>query len=451
MVATLNALVAAEQTCINTPFFLGFIGNDYKDGLEVSRSISKVFNIAHVLPHSFDLNLTADDNILFVSSYPVKQHTEAMKIIFEKLGIQNFIILHDNESLSIMKLNHLVDDVKEDLCFMKSVVFVSVDDLKHQFTQGSNEDGLVIIIENANILDELSGYLMTYNKQIIISSGKIGTENFLFPLLKTTYILQFVSLLPLGNLSLRYDEKLVKIYDEQNWLKCLKNTNKSEIKCNSSITKALNIKEKDWTVDLLQYGIMLYGQSVRNTANKKCNQPNGSQGWCSELNSMSQKEWHRILRDSSTLNNPNVGSSTKTIRFNMDISGKFVIHLLKHGSIQSVGKIEGSKIEMVHNYKFPTLNRKKYVNCLDTILTTSATTTLPTTTKFNFETSSVPLDGFFNIDLRDYEMIGILSGIIFGIIFLLSVFVYVIYATVRVKSARSDNSSIGSGNTRISD
>lgn len=106
---------------------------------------------------------------------------------------------------------------------------------------------------------------------------------------------------------------------------------------------------------------------------------------------------------------------------------------------------------MVQNYKFPILKQKKHVNCLDTVLATSPVTTLPTTTKFNYETSSIPLDGFFNIDLRDYEMIGILSGIVFGIVFLLSLFVYIVYATVRVKSARSDSSSIGSVNTRISD
>lgn len=291
---------------------------------------------------------------------------------------------------------------------------------------------------------------MTYNKQIIISAGKVGIENYIFPVLKPIFILQFVSLSPLGNLSLQYDEKMVKIYDEQQMSKCLENTDESEIKCNSSIIKAVNMKEKDWTVDLLQYGLTLYGQSVKNAANKKCNDKSAAQGWCSSLNSMPQKEWHRFLRGSSTLDGNKVGQNKK-IRFNMDIPGKFVIKLQENGLIRSIGKIEGSKIEMVHNYKFPTLNRKKHVNCLDTILSTSVATTLPTTTKVNFETSSIPLDGFFNIDLRDYEMIGILSGIVFGIVFLLSLFVYVVYATVRVKSGRSDSSSIGSENTRISD
>nr|XP_014294645.1 uncharacterized protein LOC106692919 isoform X2 [Halyomorpha halys] len=408
MIATLNALVAAEQTCINTPFFVGFIGNQNRNGLEVSQSISKVFNLAHVIPHSFDLNITASDNAYFVSSYPVKEHTEAVKIMFEKLGIQNFIVLHENNSLSIMKLNHLVDDVKEDLCFLKSVEFVNLNDLKHQFSQDSNEDALLIIIEDVNILDELSGYLVTYSKQIIISAGKIGTENFIFPLLKPTFILQFVSLSQLGKLPQQYDETLVKTYDEQQSLKCLRNVDKFELKCNSSVTKALNIKEKDWTVDLLQYGLMLYGHGLRNVANKKCNQPSGL---CSKLNSMSQKQWHHILRDSSTLDDFKVESSTRKINFNMDINGKFVINVLDHGSIRLVGQIEGSKIKMAGNYMLPTLDQKKKAKCQSTILSTSATITLPTTTttKLQFETSSIPLDGFFNIDLRDYEMIGILS------------------------------------------
>ena len=77
---------------------------------------------------------------------------------------------------------------------MQVIIFISNDLINKIFLYflDSNEDALLIIIENVNILADIIDYLLKYYKLIIISSGQVGYENSLFSLKKAAYILQFI-------------------------------------------------------------------------------------------------------------------------------------------------------------------------------------------------------------------------------------------------------------------
>lgn len=55
---------------------------------------------------------------------------------------------------------------------------------------GDREDGLVIIVEDNTLIDELSDSFKQYNKQIIITTGKVGLQNLFYGVQKEIYFLQ---------------------------------------------------------------------------------------------------------------------------------------------------------------------------------------------------------------------------------------------------------------------
>ena len=102
------------------------------------------------------------------------------------------------------------------------------------------------------------------------------------------------------------------------------------------------------------------------------------------------------------------------------------------------------------NYKFPAPPKMvKSTKCIDTV--PPAPTKRPSVISYRPEPPLISENDLFDFDMNDYELLGFLSGIVFGILFLLGFVVYVVYAAVKVKSNQSDTSFRGSVHTRTSE
>uniref|UniRef100_T1HYN5 Uncharacterized protein n=2 Tax=Rhodnius prolixus TaxID=13249 RepID=T1HYN5_RHOPR len=201
---------------------------------------------------------------------------------------------------------------------------------------------------------------------------------------------------------------------------------------------------QDWTINLLQYGLLLYSSNIRTAYYMKCHQEN-VKGLCQKLKYISRLEWNLLLsKASSQIQSPQSVNRNKIITFNMDINVTFVIFSLEDGLIK-VGEYKNNELTWDKNYGE---ENEETLNLSSTCVQFKIRPTKSTITT-NYHNIIIPYyagkSSFENIinfrNLGHIQMIGIVCGIGFGITIILTFVFYNVYRGFNIVTNRTSSFS----------
>nr|CAD7203095.1 unnamed protein product [Timema douglasi] len=430
--ASLRALVAAENTCLLPPAFLGFLGPDDLPSLEDVGRVSGVFNLTHVVPSLLAGNTWSKVNNTFhVATVHPERTGQAVLSLLRHVGWSSVLVAHTGSEMTSRKAESVLFAASgSGVCATSAEAKTLGDQLGLAMDKASQKpSGIIIVSDVASSLARLLSDVPPGLRDVPVLVVSSDVQLLRTPSPKSdasVILLQEVAGVRLGG-------------DFQRRLR-------AEEKSNS-------INTQDASLLPLVYSVRLYAAALNLVQTIKCSgrTPITRGNPCEALTSLTPDEWRDALSIVKTFGMPglhldddDVGQPRPPveIKFGMDL-GLFldvyvttpVLSMRKVGNISDNGK----DLRLAPGWRFPPPIQKlfeKTSSCsVDPVTTTTTTSTIKVT---------MPPGEFWEFTQSDanfYQTVGLLSGIGTGLVLLVIFCVWVVYRNFRVASNSSSSSS----------
>ncbi|XP_022172162.1 uncharacterized protein LOC111034998 [Myzus persicae] len=322
--ATMKGLVSAEQTCIKSPLFLGYVGPDDLESFINVHKITFLLNKTHVLPYKIDLK-ERPANVFFIGTEQTGIRAKAILTMLGNLGWENYVPVVEDSVQTTNLLDTLVDLSDGHVCPVGKPIMLPKSENGYtavykeiiESQVQSSIDGILIIVEKPEALKPmlkiLSNSANSQRSPIVIYIISVGLKLWDFPRsdsLKMIVMQEATEFIVKNDIKQYFNDSLLISYHEQ--------TRTYKRSCNNNPMCLDSLEEElDSTVIPITYAVHLFANALKMSMDQKCKYNLDSPGICRNLQSMPPMEWASLLRTQSTIMNGPEGP--KRVRFQMEI------------------------------------------------------------------------------------------------------------------------------------
>ncbi|VVC31521.1 Periplasmic binding protein-like I,Receptor, ligand binding region [Cinara cedri] len=363
---TMKGLVSAEQTCIKSPLFLGYVGPDDLELFINLRKITSLLNKTHVLPYKIDLSEEKPVNVFFIGTDQTGIRAKAIFTMMKNLGWESYKPVVEDSIQTFSLFDSLVDLSDGHICAVGKPIILPKSEngytiIYKEIMENQEHaafDGVLLIIEKPEALKPLL--------KILSSSTNVQQHSFvvyiIFVGLKLWELPKFNSLTMVvmqeatefkvrNDIKQYFNNSLLISYHEQ--------TRMHKRNCNNDPMCLDSLEDElDSTVMPIMYSVHLFANALKMSLDQKCKYNIDSTGVCRNLQLMPATEWISMLRTASTIINGPEGP--KRIRFQMETTHHVSIYLWNTitKQLELISTMtNGERLNFIKNVYLPTLIR----------------------------------------------------------------------------------------------
>uniref|UniRef100_A0A2S2NB83 Receptor ligand binding region domain-containing protein n=1 Tax=Schizaphis graminum TaxID=13262 RepID=A0A2S2NB83_SCHGA len=330
--ATMKGLVSADQTCIKSPLFLGYVGPDDLESFIDVHKITFLLNKTHVLPYKIDLK-EKPANVFFIGTDQTGIRAKAILTMLSNLGWENYISVVEDSIQTTNLLDILVDLSDGKICPVGKPIILPKSENGYttvykeiiESQVHSSVDGILILVEKPEalkpLLKILSNNVNSQKSPFVIYIISVGLKLWDFPRsdsLKIIVMQEATEFIVKNDIKQYINDSLLINYHEQ--------TRSYKRSCNYNPMCLDSLEDElDSTVIPITYAVHLFANALKMSIDQKCKYNLDSPGICRNLQSMPPMEWTSLLRTQSTITNGPEGP--KRIRFQMEIPHHVSIYM----------------------------------------------------------------------------------------------------------------------------
>ncbi|XP_050436197.1 uncharacterized protein LOC126842975 isoform X2 [Adelges cooleyi] len=367
---TMKGLVSAEQTCLKSPLFLGYVGPDDQEILSNVQKITSLLNKTHVLPYKIDLK-DRTSNVFFLGTDQTSKRANAINTMLRNLGWETYVPVVENSAkvtnvlaaLFNLSNGRIICPVEKTILLpstQNGYASVYRETIESQIR--SSADGVLVIVDTPEVLGPLFNILSnsdnTQRPPFVVYVMTVGIKLWEIPRSDAvSMILMQESTESKFNNEIKqyFNESLLVTYRQQNRKGLAHN-------CSATESGALCLDaledELDSSVMPITYSVHLFGYALRTAIDKKCKNELHSLGVCRSLQSMQSVEWVSIMKTATTILNGVDGP--KRIRFQMETGHHVSVYMADviTKQVDLVAKLtNGDRLNFIKNVFLPASTR----------------------------------------------------------------------------------------------